>query len=268
MQPLIVAQISDMHVKAGGALSNGIVDTAQALRRCVEQVLRLPQRPHVVLFTGDLADDATPGQYEELRRLAGPLPMPWYLIPGNHDDRDVLRQCFPDHAYLRQWAPFVQYAVEDFPLRLVGLDTLIPGEGGGRLCDERLGWLDRTLAAQRERPTLVFLHHPPFVSGIARMDEIRLDAPERFAAVLGRHPQVERVLCGHVHRAIQARFGGVIASTCPSPSHQIVLDLAPRAEVRFGLEPPAFQLHLWHERTGVVSHTVPIGDFPGPYPFA
>jgi 3',5'-cyclic AMP phosphodiesterase CpdA len=267
MEPYIIGQISDMHVRAGGQLSNGVVDTAAALACCIEHVLALPRRPDVLLFTGDLVDTAARAEYAELKRLLAPLPMPWYLIPGNHDDRDSLRECFPDHGYLRQWAPYAQYAVDEGPLRLIGLDTLIPGEGAGRLCAERLDWLDCTLSAGRTRPSVVFMHHPPFVSGIARMDEIRLEAPERLAEVVSKHGQVERVLCGHVHRSIQARFAGTVASTCPSPAHQIFLDVAPDAPVRFTLEPPGYQLHFWGRDTGVVSHTVSVGDFPGPFPF-
>jgi hypothetical protein len=81
-------------------------------------------------------------------------------------------------------------------------------------------------------------------------------------------PQVERVLCGHLHRPIQARFGGTIASTCPSPAHQIALDLTPDAEARFKMEPPAFQLHAWRPQTGVITHTAYVGEFAGPYRFA
>ena len=267
MTPYIIGQVSDMHVRAGGELSNGVVDTAAALRRCIDHLLQLKQRPHVVLFTGDLVDSAVAAEYEELRRLLAPLPMPWYLIPGNHDDRDVLRESFPDHAYLRQWAPYVQYTIEDAPLRLIGLDTVIPGEGGGRLCEQRLDWLDRTLAAGGDRASLVFMHHPPFLCGIHRMDEIRLEAPERLAEVLSRHPRVERLICGHVHRSIQTRFAGTVASTCPGSAHQIFLDLAADTPVQFTLEPPGYQLHLWSRDAGVVSHTVAVGDFPGPFPF-
>jgi Icc protein len=111
------------------------------------------------------------------------------------------------------------------------------------------------------------MHHPPFLTGIGYMDDIRLDTPERLAAVLARHPQVERVICGHLHRSIVTRFAGTVASTCPSPAHQLVLDLARDAAAQFVLEPPGYQLHVWKPHTGVVSHTVVIGDYPGPYPF-
>ena len=100
----------------------------------------------MALLTGDLVDYGRDDEYALLATLLKPLTMPIYLIPGNHDEREALRRAFPEHTYLRQWAPFVQYAIDDYPVRVVALDTLIPGQGSGRLCDERLQWLDNTLA--------------------------------------------------------------------------------------------------------------------------
>ena len=111
------------------------------------------------------------------------------------------------------------------------------------------------------------MHHPPFETLIGHMDEIGLEGSAALAKIIARHPQVERILCGHLHRPIQFRFAGTIASTCPSPAHQVALDLAPDAASQFKMEPPAFQLHAWKKGLGVVSHTAYIGDFAGPYPF-
>ena len=264
---LLVCQISDLHVKAPGRLSYRVVNCAAMLARCVEEILRLPQPPDLVLATGDLTDFGRAEEYAHLRQLLAPLPMPVYFIPGNHDERGALRAAFPGHAYLRQWDPFVQYAIDEWPLRIVALDTVIPGEDGGRLDDERLAWLEKILSLKRDKPTLLIMHHPPFPTLIGPMDQIGLQGGERLAELIGRHPQVERVLCGHLHRPIQFRFAGTIASTCPSPAHQVALDLAPDAALAFRMEPPAFQLHAWREGVGVVSHTAYIGDFAGPYPF-
>ncbi len=264
---LLVCQISDLHIKAPGKLSYRKVDCAAMLARCVDEILRLPQRPDLVIATGDLADFGRPDEYRHLRELLAPLPMPLYLIPGNHDERAALRDAFPDHPYLRQWQPFVQYAIEDWPLRIVALDSVIPGQGGGELCEQRLAWLERTLAAQPDKPTLVIMHHPPFITLIGHMDKLGLRGSDGLKNVIARHPQVERVLCGHVHRPIQARFAGTLASTCPSPAHQVALDLAPDAASAFRMEPPGFQLHAWRKDLGVVSHTAFIGDFAGPFPF-
>jgi 3',5'-cyclic AMP phosphodiesterase CpdA len=267
MIPLIIAQISDLHVKRDGELSYGMVDTVGMLRRCLAQMASMRSRPSLVLVTGDLVDSGAPSEYVTLRTLLAPLGVPCYLIPGNHDKRDALREAFSDHDWLRQWPPFVQYAVDDWPIRIVALDTSIPAEEGGRLCDKRLAWLDATLSAKPSKPTLVMMHHPPFRTGINGMDQIGFESPETFAAVIAKHPQVERIVCGHLHRHIEARIGRVPVSVCPSPAHQITLDLEPGAPASFIMEPPGFLLHLWSDGAGLVTHCVPIGTFPGPYGF-
>lgn len=265
---MILCQISDTHIKAGRKRAYGVVDTAGMLERCVADILKLPQRPDAVIATGDLVDFGRPDEYGLLRDLLAPLTMPLFLMPGNHDDRAALRASFPDHPYLRQWQPFIQYAVDDYPLRVVALDSLVPLQGGGTLCGERLAWLDRTLAADRARPTVVALHHPPFTTGIGHMDKVALDSAsvDGLAEVIGRHPQVERVIAGHLHRPITARFAGTVASVCPSPAHQVALDIAVNAKDDYVLEPPAYQLHWWNG-SQLVTHTAYIGDFDGPYPF-
>jgi 3',5'-cyclic-AMP phosphodiesterase len=267
---MILCQITDLHIKAQGRKSYRVVDTAESLRRCVDSVNKLRQRPDAVVLTGDLVDFGQPEEYAFLRELLQPLTMPYYLLPGNHDERGALRAAFPDHAYLHNTHDGnerIEYVIDDHPLRIVALDTVIPRASGGELNPASLGWLDRVLQAQPERPTVIVMHHPPFRTGIGHMDEIGLAQPEALEQVVRRHPQVERILCGHLHRAIHARFGGTIASTCPGTSHQVVLDLSPDAASQFVIEPPAFQLHMWDAQAGLVSHTAYVGEFDGPYPF-
>ena len=264
---MIICQISDLHIKAGGKLSYKVVDTAAMLRACVKDVLSLKQRPDVVVITGDLVDFGTREEYAFLRGLLAPLPMPVYLLPGNHDERDALRASFPEHRYMQDTGEFCQYVIDDHPVRLIALDTVVPRQSGGELCAKRLGWLDRTLALRPAAPTVVMMHHPPFRTLIGHMDKMGLADPSGLAAVVARHPQVERVICGHLHRPIQVRFAGTFASTCPSPAHQVALDLDDDAPSRFRMEPPGYQLHAWVPGAGLVSHTAFIGDFAGPYPF-
>jgi 3',5'-cyclic AMP phosphodiesterase CpdA len=268
---MLIAQLTDLHIKPPGKVAYGLVDTEALLRAAVADLVAQRPAPDVVLLTGDLTDAGRPEEYALLRTLLAPIACPIYVIPGNHDDRAALRAGFADHTYLPPYLPpgdgFIQYVVEDHPVRLIGLDTTTPGEAGGVLCGARLAWLEARLAAAPERPTVVFLHHPPFATGIAHMDRIGLDGAADFAAVIRRHPQVERVLAGHLHRSIQARWAGTLASTAPSPAHQVLLDLRPDAPAGFTLEPPGYQLHLFAPEAGIVSHTVTIGSFPGPYPF-
>ena len=256
-----------MHIKAGGKLSYRVVDTEASLARCVTQLMKMPQVPDAVLFTGDLTDFGRPEEYDNLARLLEPLPMTVLLMPGNHDDPEMMRAKFPAHTYMRQRSGKLDYAIEDFAVRIVALDSTVPRQSGGHLDDAQMEWLDETLRANASKPTIVALHHPPFWTGIGHMDRMPLDNPEALEAVVARHPQVERVIAGHLHRPIVKRFGGTIASSCPSPSHQVALDLADDARSQFVMEPPGFQLHLWRAGVGVVSHTAAIGDFAGPYPF-
>lgn len=267
MKRFLLAQVTDMHIKAGGKLSYRVVDTEASLARCVAHLMKLPQVPDAVLFTGDLTDFGRPEEYDNLARLLEPLTMPFFLMPGNHDDPERMRAKFPSHAYMRQRTGKLDYVIDDFPVRIVALDSTIPQQSGGELSASQLQWLDETLSAAPGKPTIVALHHPPFWTGIGHMDKMALANPAALEPVVARHPQVECVISGHLHRTIVKRFGGTVASTSPSPSHQVVLDLADDAASRFMMDPPGFQLHLWREGVGLVSHTAAIGDFAGPYPF-
>lgn len=266
---MLLAQISDLHIKRPGALAYRRVDTAAYLERCVARLVALDPRPDAVVVTGDLVDLGSLAEYEALKKLLAPLPMPVYLLVGNHDDRAALREVFDDHAYLHADGEFVHYAVDIGPLRLIALDSQMPQQSGGQLCEARLAWLDSQLAATQNQPVVLALHHPPFVSGIGHMDRQRLDpqAAERLAAIVRRYPNVERVICGHVHRPVFTRFGGTIASAVPAPAHQVALDLREHAPSAFRLEPPAFALHQYAPETGVVTHHAYVDEGEGPFPF-
>jgi 3',5'-cyclic-AMP phosphodiesterase len=162
-----------------------------------------------------------------LAELLAPLTMPVYLAAGNHDDRGALQRAFPQHAYLAGDDPFIQYAVDDFDVRLLVLDTTIPGEPGGALCAQRLQWLDRALRAS-QCPTIVAQHHPPLATGLTMMDEMGLADPAGEESVIAHHPHVQCVIGGHYHRTAQARFAGTVASICPSTAHQLALNLTQR----------------------------------------
>lgn len=264
---MLICQITDLHIKAGGRKSYRVVDTTESLRRCVASINALPQLPDVVVATGDLVDFGRPEEYAALEELLSPVSRALYLLPGNHDERAALRAAFPGHRYLATHGERLNYVIEEHEVRLVAIDTVIAGEAGGEVDSATLTWLDQTLGAAPERPTMVMMHHPPFVTGIAHMDEIGLSGSASLAAVVLRHPQVERIICGHLHRAISTRFAGTIASTCPSPAHQVMLDLTPDGPSQFVMEPPGYQLHLWRRGHGLVTHSVTIGDYPGPFPF-
>jgi 3',5'-cyclic AMP phosphodiesterase CpdA len=265
---MLIAQLSDLHVQPQGVLAYGVVDTNPFVTRAFEHVAALDPRPDIVILSGDLTDGGSNAEYDILAEMIRRhLRMPVYLIPGNHDRREGIKARLGHLPGVSSDPKFVHYTIDDWPVRLVMLDSIVPQRGHGELCAERLDFLDRALAARPDQPTLVVLHHPPFLTGIAHMDAVSLREPQAFEAVIRRHPQVERVLCGHAHRPIVMRFGGSLAQVSPSVAHQVTLDLRPDGPATFNFEPPAYLLHHWRPEGRLVTHQAYVGDFKGPYPF-
>lgn len=268
MKPdFVLVQISDLHIKAGGRLSYRKVDTLGALNAAVAQLNALTPRPDAVAITGDLTDFGTPAEYAEVREVLDRLTLPWFAIAGNHDSRPAFRDAFKDCAWIDPQAPFIQWSEDRFPVRLIGLDSTVPEQPWGELCPSRLAWLREQLAADPIKPTIVMLHHHPFISGIDHMDRQNLRNTDALAKILDDAPHVVRVLCGHVHRFMVAQLGRTIVCSAPGTSHQVTPDFTPDGPSTFTLEPAGFLLHRWRFAQGMTTHYCPIGQFDGPCPF-
>ena len=264
---MLICQLTDLHVRPVGQSANRIVETNTLTERAFRSVARFRPAPDVVIITGDLTECGLDAEYANVAALLRKwLPMPVYVIPGNHDRRDNLRQGLAHLPGVTADPVYVQYAIDDFPVRLVMLDTLVPGAGHGELRPEQLAFLDRTLAAVPHKPTLIAMHHPPFLCGIAHMDRINLRNAAAFADIVARHRQVELIICGHHHRPIVTRVAHAVASISPSVAHQVEMTLDPQDPGAWLFEPPAWQLHR-QTADGIVSHTVYVEDHPGPFPF-
>jgi 3',5'-cyclic AMP phosphodiesterase CpdA len=259
--------LSDPHVRPDGVRYQGVADSNRSLTEAIEHVLALDRRPDLLVITGDLVDEGQLGEYAVLRKILDRLPVPFLVIPGNHDDRENFRSAFSDHAYLPKQGP-LHYCVDDYPVRIIGLDSTVPGSHHGHIDGAGLRWLDAVLAQNTTKPTLLMLHHPPFACGIPYMDEYRYFDGDALGAVVKRFDNVEIVLCGHVHRSMLTRWANTVVCACPSTVTEIDLRLADSAQPASHIGPRACMLHLWNERDGLVSHISQIGDFEGPYPFA
>lgn len=264
---MLIAHLSDPHMRPPRELYQGLVDSNAMFDAAVRHLNALDPAPDIVIVTGDIVDYGTLAEYERARIALDAIRQPILLLPGNHDEREAFRAAFSNHLYLPATGP-LHFAVDDKgPVRVIGLDVTIPDEHHGEASDEACAWLAATLAEEPERPTLVMLHQPPFESGIACIDAYNCRGGARLAAVLSAYPQIERILCGHVHRFTMARFAGTVLVTAPSTTTAIALRLAPIADPASYIEPPAFLLHHWRDGAGLVTHHVPVGDFPGPMPF-
>jgi Icc protein len=250
-KPFLLVQLSDPHIGA----TWGAGDPKAGLRAAVESVRRLPDAPEAVLMSGDLSDNAADGEYEFVRETLAQLGAPVHVLAGNHDDRDMLRRHFGLPGAV---GTPVQYAVDLGPLRLVVLDSTRPGEVPGELDADRLGWLDAELARAPDRLTLLALHHPPVSTGIAAWDELGLPAADRRAlgAVLARHPQVRRIVAGHVHRTMAAELVGRTVLAVPSTYVQTRLSFN-SDEIESAAEPPGFAVHALLDGE-LASHVQPV----------
>ena len=223
-------------------------------------MLDLKPQPDAVLVSGDLVNDPGAREYERVRELLAPLTMPVYVMAGNHDDRDALREYFAlaDAPTGAAGSPF-RYTVRVGKLRLVVCDSTIPGREEGILDAERRVWLEAELAADPAAPTVVAMHHPPLLTGMPAFDEIGLPEVDRLALgdQLAAHPQVVRVVSGHVHRAIFGTAGGCGVVVCPSTHLQAPLEIG-ATELHLVPEPPGFAVHSTVDG-GLASHIQPIG---------
>ncbi len=220
---MLIAQISDPHVTTEGTAIRALVDTPQRLIDAFRSCAELPRTPDVILLTGDLVNDATPEEYALLAETLRHAPCPILPIPGNHDDATLLSATFtasgrcpvplPDGD-----GPF-HYSVDDFELRFVALDSTDPGNHSGLVTPSASRWLDTMLAERPDTPTIVFMHHVPYPTGSWWFDYNGVAGAALLRDVFERHPQVVRVVSGHVHRNTSTQWGALTLSSAPSTAY-------------------------------------------------
>lgn len=250
---MLIAQISDLHIADEGSFTRNFVDANEKLDAAVAYLNGLEQRPVAVVATGDLTDHGTPAQYEMLAEILARLELPLYLLPGNHDEREPFRERFSsEHSYMPAAGP-INYTIEG-EVRMIALDTMRLGHHDGELDSERLAWLDAELRRRPNDPTAIFLHHPPFTTGIWWMDCIGLTGARALETIVRAHPQVRGVFAGHLHRPITTLWGSTMVTTAPSTTHQTACNLHPDHAPTMAAEPPMLQLH-WFTGESFTTHT-------------
>ena len=227
------------------------------IERAVARLNNFSPRPDLVLATGDLTSRGRTEQYAALADLLAPLEIPLYLLPGNHDAyRPMMDNFAGQYGLVDDGYEFIRTVINSGPLRLVGLDTSVADHHHGAIPEERIQWLNEALSVEPEKPTLIFMHHPPFETGIWWMDSIGiLEGLNRLAEVLNNHSQIIGMTAGHLHRTIHATFAGIPVTIAPSTCYAVDLDIHDEAPPKVTEEPPAMLLHYWQADT-LVSHTV------------
>jgi 3',5'-cyclic-AMP phosphodiesterase len=265
---MLIVQLTDLHVRPRGQASNRVSETNMLTEQAFRVVHAMRPAPDMVLITGDLTECGLPSEYEMFFDLwRRNLGRPIYVIPGNHDRRENLRARLSHLPGVVDDPEFVQYVVEDHQVRVIMLDTVVPGAAHGSLSAAQLAWLDARLAERPETPTLIGMHHPAFMTGLPHMDRIALRDQEGFASVIGKHRQVRRIIAGHHHRPITGQVAHAVATVSPSVAHQVELTFDADDPGAFNFEPPAYQVHVCGAAGGFVTHTAYVQTYAGPFPF-
>ena len=260
---MLIAQITDIHL--GFDLGNPVEHNRKRLDRVLQELCEGPNRPDLLLATGDLTERGDVESYGRLAEALSSCGFPVLMSLGNHDVRSNFITQFPHVPVVDG---FVQYVTEMQGLRLIVLDTLEQGRHGGAFCETRAAWLRQMLADDVSTPTIIVMHHPPVEVGIDWMntdpDELWV---QNFARAIENAPNIKSIICGHIHRSVVVPWQGTAVAICASTAPQVSLDLRlidpemPDDRSMIVAEPPAYALHYWNGRE-LVTYFKNAEDYP------
>ncbi|MBU2935554.1 MULTISPECIES: phosphodiesterase [Pacificibacter] len=264
-------QITDTHIVEKGHLVCGVSDTNAALRKAVNSINnRLPALGQIdcAIVTGDLTDNGTPEEYAHFAEIMADLKLPWIAIPGNHDNRNAMRNAFARQHWMPSFGP-IQWLQDFGPFAVLGLDTLLEGAHHGELSAPAFTFVDEQLIKLAGKPLVVATHHPWMYSGIPEMDADNLRNGARLMELLEHYSGPIRMISGHVHRAITGQVGRVLCQISPSPCHSVNRDQRKDAVHSLALEPGAVTFFTWHDgaQSGLISDILSLEKSAPPVPF-
>jgi 3',5'-cyclic AMP phosphodiesterase CpdA len=253
---MIIAQITDLHIGFYGQGNFG--KNADRLAKVVKAITGLRQQPDLMIATGDLVENGEVWAYKNVKEALSEISCPIYMAIGNHDKREPFRKVFPEAEFNDG---FLQYTIEDYPVRIIVLDTMEEGRHGGSFCVRRAKWLEAELSKQPDRPTLIALHHPPIDTGIGWMtSDPNSDWVKRLHDVISKYDNVVHIIAGHIHRTIFRKFAGTSLSVSQAIAPHVKLELAeinvdePDGRGLIVEGRPGFCLHQW-DRGAITTHS-------------
>lgn len=259
----VIAHVSDTHLLSGGAPLGGVADTVAALAQTAAQLERLGSSLDAVIVTGDVADLGEPDAYVMARAALDPLAqatgaeLVWVM--GNHDERSAFRLGLLDEAPGGSGLDEPVHRVVDLDgLRVVALDTTVPGYHHGELDARSLGWLAGVLAVPAPRGTIVAMHHAPIATPLALMDVLELRGQDELAEVV-RGSDVRLFLGGHLHYATHGSFAGIPVSVAGATAYTMDLSAPPRELVGIDGGRSFSLVHVFDD--AFASSVVPVGPF-------
>jgi Icc protein len=254
---MIIAQISDTHIA---------LDTPDADQRIrdfaltVADINALDPLPDVIVHTGDIVHNGRQDEYAQAAAALAKARAPVYVLPGNKDNRANLREAFSAHGYIAPDCDFVHYAIDDYPVRLIALDTLSLDSNRGDFCRERVRYLMDQIDAETTKPIAVFMHHPPFEVTVGP-DPLHFESRETMSGLrraLRHSGRVIAVFSGHVHRAAAGHVARIPATVMPS----IATTLRKGEYPAHMKARPVYQVHRFDPGWGFATETHIVGTRP------
>jgi Icc protein len=216
--PQRIVQLTDCHLFSGPHGDESGIDTWPRLHAVLQDLRRRTPDFDLLVVTGDTAHDEALATYEAVREALGEWVPRLRIVPGNHDDRALLRRVFPESC--GDAGERLTFHAGSAGWQLIGLDSQLTGETPGELGDEQLAWLRSRLEAVPDVSTLLFVHHPPIEVGSPWLDEIGLQDADALGRILHGFPQVRLVACGHVHQEGSGSLSGASVHTTPAVGPQ------------------------------------------------
>lgn len=208
---MIIAQISDTHIAVD---SEDAAQRIQDFKDVLADIAALDTLPDIVVHSGDIVHNGLEEEYQQVHQILEDFEFPVHLMVGNKDNREVLRKCFADQAYLSNGSEFIAYSVETETMLFVMLDTLCTTSNKGKFCEKRASQFDELIKQSPDKPTAVFAHHPAFTVSVGP-DPMHFETKtdmERFSKTINASNRVIGAFCGHVHRSTTGFIGKVPAT--------------------------------------------------------
>lgn len=260
-------QLSDLHVVADGARASGVLDTRSILTAAIDRLLEMRAALDpldAVLVSGDISDDGSAESYAFAKAELTRIGLPVYVVPGNHDAREPLRAAFAKAARMPS-SGFIDWCSTIGDTIVVGLDTLVEGQDGGRVRKESVEFLKSAVDPVAQGPVVVMLHHPPIRTGIRFMDAIGLENTDVLEAALAGVDHQITLIAGHVHGVHYGQLGRHRVATAPSVCSGIALDR--RTDATVGFLSGMTGCTVVDTGPGGILSAVPLDPFDGPFPF-
>ena len=264
----IIVHWSDVHLSSGNIFYSKIINVKKKLIEAVDRLNKTLPLPNILIVTGDLLDYPNLEDYKLLRSILNRLIIPYYVIPGNHDNKNMLHDTFKDLGYFSDSSNHINYTIDIFPIKFIAFDTVsdsnnidIHGGYEPEVTDSKISWLKAELEKDKTKPTIIFMHHQPKYTRIGEFNNEIFLGVKKLEKVVKDNKQVEGVLCGHLHRHIQFQWGGTIVQVAPSLSIARTLTLDNKMKKEYIDEPTGSLVYLFSNELGLICHT----DFFGNY---